>query len=146
MKLRGTKIALAILALLALCACNGIDRRAIPTGTGELCGSSQQIVEQPGIVDGWYRVHRVIDGDTIILANVGRLRLADVNAPELDTPAGIAARDELAARIEGRAVQIRFTRRKRASGSGPAGSVITDRYGRLVGSLIDLSGTATLEK
>jgi len=106
---------------------------------------------QPGLVDGWYRVHRVVDGDTIILTNVGRLRLQGIDTPELDTPAGIAARDELAARIEGKAVRIRFARRKRASGSGPAGSVITDRYGRLLGSVADppgtgALGTATLEK
>jgi len=138
MKLRGTKIALAILALLALCACNGIDRRAIPTGTGELADR----VAQPGLLDGWYRVHRVVDGDTLVIANVGRLRLQGIDAPELPTPAGIAARDALAARIEGRLVWIRFARRQQTSGSGPAGSVITDRYGRLLGSL----GTATLEK
>ena len=99
---------------------------------------------QPGLVDGWYHVHRVVDGDTIILANVGRLRLQGIDTPELDTPAGIAARDELAAQIEGKAVRIRFARRKRTSGNGPAGSVCHDRYGRLLGSVADPPGTATL--
>ena len=53
----------------------------------------------------------------------------------LDTPEGIAARDELAARIEGRPVRVEFTRRKKASCAGPAGSVVFDRYGRLLAKI-----------
>ena len=41
---------------------------------------------RPGLRDGTYRVYRVIDGDTLILHDVGRVRMADVNAPELDIP------------------------------------------------------------
>ena len=90
---------------------------------------------QHGLRDGSYRVYRVIDGDTIILHDVGRVRLADVHAPELDTPEGPQARDELAARIEGKVVRVEFTRRKKASCAGPAGSVVFDRYGRLLAKI-----------
>jgi len=86
----------------------------------------------PGLQDGSYRVYRVIDGDTLILLDIGRVRFADVNAPELDTPAGIAARDELIARIGDRPVHVEFVRRKKASTAGPAGSVVFDRYGRIL--------------
>ena len=89
---------------------------------------------QPGLRDGRYRVYRVVDGDTIIL-DVGRVRLADMNAPELDTPAGIIARDELIARIGDRPVHVEFVRRKKASTAGPAGSVIFDRYGRILAKI-----------
>ncbi|HUW32115.1 MAG TPA: hypothetical protein VM223_10920, partial [Planctomycetota bacterium] len=94
-----------ILLMLIAAGCNGVDPRSPWTGTGEV---AKQIIEQPGIVDGWYLCYRVIDGDTIIISNVGRLRLVGIDAPELDTPAGIAARDELAARIEGQPVHVRF--------------------------------------
>ena len=89
----------------------------------------------PGLQDGSYRVYRVIDGDTLILLDVGRVRLANVNAPELDTPEGIAARDELIARIGDRPVRVEFVRRKKPSTAGPAGSVVFDRYGRILAKI-----------
>ena len=89
----------------------------------------------PGLQDGSYRVYRVIDGDTLILLDVGRVRLANVNAPELDTPEGIAARDELIARIGDRPVRVEFVRRKKASPAGPIGSVVFDRYGRILAKI-----------
>jgi len=90
---------------------------------------------QHGLRDGTYRVYRVIDGDTVIIHDVGRVRLAEVDAPELDTPEGQAARDELAARIEGRPVRVEFVRRKKASPAGPVGSVVFDRYGRILAKI-----------
>ena len=132
-----------ILLMLIAAGCNGVDTRSPWTGTGEV---AKQIIEQPGIVDGWYLCHRVVDADTIILSNVGRVRLAGVDAPELDTPAGIAARDELAARIEGQPVHVRFCRRRSASTAGPANTIIHDRFGRLLGRLAEQSSPATLEK
>jgi len=89
----------------------------------------------PGLQDGSYRVYRVIDGDTLILLDVGRVRLANVDAPELDTPAGIAVRDELIARIGDRPVHVEFVRRKKASTAGPVGSVVFDRYGRILATI-----------
>ena len=87
------------------------------------------------IVDGPYRVHRVVDGDTVILDGVGPLRLTDVDAAAVGTPAGDAAKAELAARVDGKIVEIRFTRRKKPSGQGSAGTVVRDRYGRLLGTI-----------
>ena len=64
-----------ILGLLCLaagcCATHGRDAQPGP-------------IVQPGLVNGWYRVARVIDGDTIVLANVGSVRLLGVDTPELD--------------------------------------------------------------
>ena len=37
-------------------------------------------------------VTRVVDGDTFDVEGFGRVRLADVDAPEMDTPAGKAAK------------------------------------------------------
>jgi len=82
-----------------------------------------------GLADGPYRVHRVIDGDTVILHNVGPLRFAGIDAPELGTAAGEAAR------AEGRVVQVEFVRRKTGSGQGAAGTVVRDCYGRFLGRI-----------
>jgi len=87
---------------------------------------------QPGLRDGHYRVYRVIDGDTIILERAGCIRLANVHAPELGTPAGDSAALALRSAIGGRTVYIQFTRRKHDSCAGPAGSVCHDRYGRIL--------------
>ena len=42
---------------------------------------------------------QIIDGDTILLANVGSVRLLGVDAPELDEPGGHEAKDKLIATI-----------------------------------------------
>jgi len=84
---------------------------------------------QPGLVDGYYRVSRVIDGDTIILTNVGPLRFADLDAPELEEPGGPEAKAVLAARIEGKAVFVTFRRRK------SDGMPVRGYYGRLLGEI-----------
>jgi len=62
---------------------------------GSACTAQQhqpQPVIQPGLIDGWYRV---VDGDTIIIDNVGRVRFSDRDAPELDEPGGREARHSL---------------------------------------------------
>ena len=50
--------------------------------------------------DGWEidviaEVRRVVDGDTFDSFPVGRVRLADINAPELGTPGGEASKRAL---------------------------------------------------
>ena len=40
-------------------------------------------------------VYRVVDGDTFDAFPVGRVRLADINAPELDEPGGVEAKNAL---------------------------------------------------
>lgn len=61
---------------------------------------------------------RVIDGDTIVVTAGGKgqrrtdiVRLAGIDAPELRTPAGPAARDFLRALIEHRRITLTGTRR-----------------------------------
>ena len=70
-------------------------------------------------------VERVVDGDTIVF-NVGdakneRVRLADIDTPELDQPWGGEAKAALKGWAENRRAQIRI--------------VDTDRYGRLVATV-----------
>ena len=70
-------------------------------------------------------VERVVDGDTIVF-NVGdakneRVRLADIDTPELDQPWGEEAKAALKVWAEDRMAKIRI--------------VDTDRYGRLVATL-----------
>ena len=70
-------------------------------------------------------VERVVDGDTIVFkagdAKTQRLRLADIDTPELDQPWGEKAKAALKGWAENRRAEIRI--------------VDTDRYGRLVATL-----------
>ena len=60
------------------------------------------------------QVRYVVDGDTVILANKQHLRLIGVNAPELgkdgapDQPYANAARERLAALVQGQRVSLKF--------------------------------------
>lgn len=47
-------------------------------------------------VDACGAIYNVVDGDTFDAFPLGRVRLADINAPEIDTLEGAAARDALA--------------------------------------------------
>lgn len=60
---------------------------------------------------------RIVDGDTLVLGGA-RIRLRNAHAPELDEPGGVAARDYLAALVDGRAVTCI--------------GVATDRYKRVL--------------
>ena len=70
-------------------------------------------------------VERVVDGDTIVFQGIGtktqRVRLADIDTPELDQPWGEEAKAALKVWAESRRAEIRI--------------VDTDRYGRLVATL-----------
>jgi endonuclease YncB( thermonuclease family) len=60
---------------------------------------------------GWFRaeVIRVIDGDTVDVkfdGGVIRVRLRAIDAPEMDQPGGVAARDALRALSEGESVRV----------------------------------------
>lgn len=75
-------------------------------------------------------VDRLVDGDTVRLAlDLGwhiqltdNVRIAHINAPELSTPAGLAARDYAATLLPAGA-QVMFTSHSR------------DKYGRCLGDL-----------
>ena len=70
-------------------------------------------------------VERAVDGDTIVFkagdAKTQRVRLADIDTPELDQPWGEEAKAALTGWAEDRGAEIRI--------------VDTDRYGRLVATL-----------
>ena len=70
-------------------------------------------------------VERVVDGDTIVFLVTGaktqRVRLADIDTPELDQSWGLEARAALKVWAEKRRGEVRI--------------VDTDRYGRLVATL-----------
>ncbi len=70
-------------------------------------------------------VEKVVDGDTIVFQRIGaktlRVRLADIDTPELDQPWGEEAKAALKVWAENRRAEIRI--------------VDTDRYGRSVAIL-----------
>ena len=71
------------------------------------------------------RVSRVIDGDTVIVVDRAdsqvRVRLADIDAPEMRQPYGPQAKAALVTMSGGKQVTVTYTRR--------------DRYGRILGTL-----------
>ena len=70
---------------------------------------------------GWLQgIARVVDGDTIRVGGK-KVRLADMDAPEIGQPMGPAARNHLARLCEGRQVRVRV------QGTG--------YYGRLIGTV-----------
>lgn len=83
---------------------------------------------QPGLVDGVYEIRRVVDGDTVIVENVGRLRLSNFDAPEQDSDAGKAMTRRMEDLATGERVWIRFRRNKH-------GQPVSGYYGRLLGEL-----------
>lgn len=68
------------------------------------------------------RVMRVIDGDTVVMGDGTRVRLACIDAPELRQPGGDMAKTVLGRMIQGRSVAVI-----------PRGR---DRYGRVVGDVL----------
>lgn len=78
-------------------------------------------------------VSRVIDGDTVWLAQPGRgkpvkVRINGIDAPEICQTGGVAARDALAGKVLGKSVQIAVPK-----------SRSRDDYGRVLGTL-ELNG------
>ena len=85
-------------------------------------------------------VDRVIDGDTIVVHGVGRVRLIGVDVPEVQhprrgpsEPSGQAARTFLENWLEGRRVRLEF------------GPVRTDKYGRTL-ARVYLDGTSVTDE
>jgi len=66
-------------------------------------------------------VTAVIDGDTIEVEDVGRIRFADINTPELDTEEGKAAKEYVKGLCEGKEVYLDIDDLH-----------IIDKYGRIV--------------
>ncbi|MBU1173655.1 MAG: hypothetical protein KKD44_29140 [Proteobacteria bacterium] len=93
---------------------------------------------EPGLTDGWYEVQRIVDGDTLILTNVGRVRLADVDAPEPGEPGGDEATAALAELLEHGRAYVRWVRRK------SDGMPVRDAYGRLLGEISAVSEIADI--
>jgi endonuclease YncB( thermonuclease family) len=72
-------------------------------------------------------VIKVHDGDTITLRTSFRdfdfpLRLANINAPELNEPEGRVSKDWLKDKIEGKSIEVQINKSKRVG-----------KYGRLIG-------------
>jgi micrococcal nuclease len=96
-------IALALVCLIALRGLRSLDR------------GDPFSFESPGP----YRVERVVDGDTLVLAGGTRVRLIGVDAPETKRPErpvdplGLEAAEFVRSRVEGRPVTLRFDRERR---------------------------------
>ena len=76
------------------------------------------------------RVTQVLDGDTVLTAGGETIRLIGMDAPEENTPYCRAARDALAALVEGQRVRLVYGRERR------------DRYGRSLAHVYVSSGSA----
>ncbi|HEY3358236.1 MAG TPA: lamin tail domain-containing protein [Polyangia bacterium] len=68
------------------------------------------------------KVTRVVDGDTVVLEGGDRVRVANINAPEIDEELG----------LESRAAAVKLVQGKRAR----IAAAIRDHYGRLVGDVV----------
>ncbi|HII07624.1 MAG TPA: hypothetical protein HA349_10020 [Methanotrichaceae archaeon] len=66
-------------------------------------------------------VYNVVDGDTFNVTDFGRIRLADVDSPEMDTPEGEAAKLYTQLHLQGKSVRLDVDDRRG-----------TDQYGRSV--------------
>lgn len=75
----------------------------------------------PFEIDVTATVYKVIDGDTFDAFPVGRVRLADVNAPELGDPGGYEAKEALTDLVSGKVVYLDVDDK-----------YVMDKYGRLV--------------
>ncbi len=61
----------------------------LPSAVGAVAPAA---VAAPSFTSGWYQLHRVVDGDTIWVKELGySVRFAGVNAPELAAPYGPVA-------------------------------------------------------
>jgi endonuclease YncB( thermonuclease family) len=70
---------------------------------------------------GEYLVERVVDGDTVVCAGLGKVRLLGIDTPERGEAGYEEARDRLARLVGGRRVTLYFD------------EVLYDKYGRVLG-------------
>jgi len=83
---------------------------------------------------------RVIDGDTIMLSSSFRdfdfkLRITDLDAPEMNQEGGKQAREWLKTRIEGKKIEVKIDKYNRV-----------DKYGRLLGRVIHAGSDVAQEQ
>jgi len=80
------------------------------------------------------RVVRVVDGDTLVLLVSGnveeRVRLSGIDCPERKQAFGKRAKEALLTRVAGEGVSVEWDKR--------------DRYGRIIGKVIDNEGDVNL--
>jgi hypothetical protein len=81
---------------------------------------------------GPFRVKRVVDGDTIVLAAGRRIRYLGINTPEYDEPFWKEAKDYNAGKVRGKSVMPEF------------GKVREDKYGRTLPSSLRQDGRTCL--
>ncbi len=89
MKIRSALVISLVLA--ALLAGAGCLERGPQGGDEPQIGGSRGRAEAP-VMEVSGVVTNVVDGDTFDVEGFGRVRLADVDSPEIDTPAGKAAK------------------------------------------------------
>lgn len=88
--------------------------------------ANDEFVARHPYPDGTARVERVVDGDTLVLTDGRRVRLAQVDGPETDQCFGSEATAELRRLTADRVVHLRR----------PSTAPVTDQYGRTVAELL----------
>jgi endonuclease YncB( thermonuclease family) len=73
-------------------------------------------------------IERVIDGDTVVTSDGERIRIADIDSPELGTPEGHASKEMLNSLLEREGYQVYIEREG------------LDKYGRTLGTLYSRVG------
>jgi len=93
----------------------------LASATGSVCESGSPIESDPPKINATGMVYNVVDGDTFNVTDFGRVRLADVDSPEMGTPEGEAAKLYTQLHLEGKTVRLDVDDSKG-----------TDQYGRWI--------------
>ncbi|MGI0494304.1 thermonuclease family protein [Alkalinema pantanalense CENA528] len=111
-----------VVAIVGLLAAGWLNRQAAI----DLVGTAQKADKQEAMNSQYDRVTRVVDGDTIELAKLGKVRLCGIDAPEKSQPLGNESKAALAQMVEGKEVAVMV--------------VDKDRYGRSVAEVFVPTG------
>jgi endonuclease YncB( thermonuclease family) len=74
--------------------------------TGSVCESGFPIESDHPEINATGMVYNVVDGDTFNVTDFGRVRLADVDSPEMGTPEGEAAKLYTQLHLQGKTVRL----------------------------------------
>lgn len=99
-----------IMAIVAIAGCTSQDTTLNDSDTGKSTLENSTSVNSSNPSDSHYEVsgycYHVVDGDTIDVEGVGRIRLVGVNTPERGEPGYTSATDFVKSIVEGKTVYL----------------------------------------